>query len=150
MLLVLVSVRKTKAIVATAGAYSPGTGSYCWAWLRRETGFDPWVGKIPWRREWQPTPGLLPRKLHGQRSLVGYSPWGRKDSDMTERLHFTCVYCSLCSPRLCPDAISCLRRRFCIWIRAFEVEAIPLRLWSFTPWRCGGGEKRAAKNGMRR
>ena len=45
--------------------------------------FDPWVGKIPWRRKWQPTPVLLPGKSHGQRSLVGYSPWGRKESDMT-------------------------------------------------------------------
>ena len=37
---------------------------------------------------WQPTPVLLPGKFHGQRSLVGYSPWGRKESDMTKRLHF--------------------------------------------------------------
>ena len=36
--------------------------------------FDSWVGKIPWRRKWQPTPVLLPRKFHGWRSLVGYSP----------------------------------------------------------------------------
>ena len=46
---------------------------------------DPWVGKIPWRRKWQPTPVFLPEKSHGQRSLVGYSPWGRKESDATER-----------------------------------------------------------------
>ena len=51
-------------------------------------GFDPWVGKIPWRRKWQSTPVLLPGKSHGQRSLVGYSPWGGKESDMTKRLHF--------------------------------------------------------------
>ena len=51
-------------------------------------GFNPWVGKIPWRREWQPSPVLLPGKSHGQRSLVGYSPWGRKESDATDRLHF--------------------------------------------------------------
>jgi len=51
-------------------------------------GFDPWVGKILWRRKWQPTPVLLPGKSHGQRSVVGYSPRGRKDSDTTERLHF--------------------------------------------------------------
>ena len=38
--------------------------------------FDPWVGKIPWRRKWQPTPVLLPGESHGGRSLVGYSPWG--------------------------------------------------------------------------
>ena len=54
----------------------------------RETGFDPQVGKMPWRREWQSTPVLLPGESHGQRSLVGYSPWGRKESDTTERLHF--------------------------------------------------------------
>ena len=48
----------------------------------------PWVGKIPWRRQWQPTLVLLPGKFHGLRSLVGYSPWGRKEPDTTERLHF--------------------------------------------------------------
>ena len=51
-------------------------------------GFDPWVGKVPWRRKWQSTPVLLPGKAHGWRNLVGYSPWGCKDYDMTERLHF--------------------------------------------------------------
>ena len=40
------------------------------------------------RRQWHPTPVLLPGKSHGWRSLVGYSPWGRKESDTTERLHF--------------------------------------------------------------
>ena len=48
--------------------------------------FDSWVGKIPWRREWQPTPVFMPGELHGQRSLAGYSPWARKESNMTERL----------------------------------------------------------------
>ena len=42
------------------------------------------VLKIHWRSKWQPTPVLLPGKSHGQRSLVGYSPWGRKESDTTE------------------------------------------------------------------
>ena len=41
-----------------------------------------------WRRQWHPTPVLLPGKSHGWRSLVGCSPWGRKESGMTERLHF--------------------------------------------------------------
>ena len=41
-----------------------------------------------WRRQWHPTPVLLPGKSHGRRSLVGCSPWGRKESDMNERLHF--------------------------------------------------------------
>ena len=44
-------------------------------------GFDPWVGKIPWRRPWQPTPIFLPGESHGQRSLAGYSPWGGKELD---------------------------------------------------------------------
>ena len=48
--------------------------------------FDPWVRKIPWRREWQPTPVFWPGESCGQRSLVGSSPWGRKESDMNERL----------------------------------------------------------------
>ena len=59
----------------------------------RRLGFDTWMGKIPWRRKWQSTPELLPGKSHGQRSLIGYTPWSRKESDMTERLH------SLKSPR---------------------------------------------------
>ena len=52
-----------------------------------------------WRRKWQPTPVVLPGKSHGQRSLVGYSPWGRKESDTTERLHFTPVYACMLSHR---------------------------------------------------
>ena len=51
---------------------------------RRRHGFDPWVGKIPWRRAWQPTPVSLPGESHGQRSQAGYSPWGCKESDTTE------------------------------------------------------------------
>ena len=43
---------------------------------------DSWVQKISWRREWQPTPVFLPGEFHGQRNLVGYSPWGRQESDM--------------------------------------------------------------------
>ena len=54
----------------------------------RETRVRSWVGKISWRRKWQSTPVLLPGKSHGQRSLVGYSLWGCKESDTTERLHF--------------------------------------------------------------
>ena len=44
----------------------------------RKPGFCLWVGKIPWRREWQPTPTFLPGKSHGQRSQMGCSPWGRE------------------------------------------------------------------------
>ena len=52
-------------------------------------GLDPWVGKISWGREWQLTPVFLPGEIHGQRSLVGYSPWGHKESDPTEQLNQT-------------------------------------------------------------
>ena len=52
----------------------------------RRRWLDPWVRKIPWKREWQPTPVFLPGKFHGQRSLVGYSPWGHKELGMTEQL----------------------------------------------------------------
>ena len=49
----------------------------------RRGGFHPCVRKIPWRRAWQPTPVFLPGESHGQRSLVGCSPWGRKELDTT-------------------------------------------------------------------
>ena len=57
------------------------------AYSAGDPGFDPWVGKIPWRRQWHPTPVLLPGKSHGRRSLAGYSPWGHKELDTTEQLH---------------------------------------------------------------
>ena len=50
--------------------------------------FDPWVRKIPWRRKWQPTTVRLPGESQGQRSLAGYSLWGRKESDTTEQLTY--------------------------------------------------------------
>ena len=63
---------------------------YSWASLVAQmvknlpTMLKTWVEKIPWRREWQPTPVFLPGDPHGQRSLGGYSPWGHKESDTTE------------------------------------------------------------------
>ena len=61
--------------------------------------FHLWVGKSPWRRKWQPTPVLLPRKSHGQRSLASYSQWGHKELDTIEQLSMhtdththVCVY----------------------------------------------------------
>ena len=51
--------------------------------------FYPWIGKTPWKKEWQLTPVFLPTEFHGQRSLVGYSPWCHKELDMAEQLtHF--------------------------------------------------------------
>ena len=60
---------------------SDGKASACNA---GDLGLIPGSGRIPWRRKWQPTPVLLPGKFHVWRSLVGYSPWGRKEWDMTE------------------------------------------------------------------
>ena len=53
-----------------------------------ETQVQSLVRKILWRRKWQPTPVLLPGKSHGWRSMVGYSPWSRKELDKTKQLHF--------------------------------------------------------------
>ena len=66
-------------------------------WLRRlriclqcrRPGFDPWIGKVPWRREWLPTPVFLPGEFYGQRHLAGYSPWHHKELDTTERWTYT-------------------------------------------------------------
>ena len=62
----------------------------CLQWGR--PGFDPWIGKIPWRKEWQPTPVFLPEEFHGQKSLVSYSPWDCKELDKIERLTQACVH----------------------------------------------------------
>ena len=55
-------------------------------WQYRRSRFDPWVGKIPWSGKWQPTPVFFPGAFHRQRSVVGYSPWGHKESDTIEWL----------------------------------------------------------------
>ena len=96
-------------------------------WLRQlriclkygRPGFDSWIGKIPWRRAWQPRGNPLQypclENPHGQRSLAGYSPWGRKESDTTKQLSLSkCVWPiqgALCSVApLCPilwDPMAC-------------------------------------------
>ena len=61
----------------------------------RKCRFNPWVGKSPWRRKWETTLVFLPRKSHGKRSLAGYSPWGRTESNMTEatkKQHLSLAY----------------------------------------------------------
>ena len=67
--------------------WSGGKELACQCKRHKRRSFNPWVGKIPWSRKWQPTPVFLPEKFHGQRSLVGYSAWGRKESDTTEHTH---------------------------------------------------------------
>ena len=64
-------------------------------WLKlkcRRPGFNPWVGKIPWKRKWQPTSVLLPGELHGKSGLAGSCPWGHKGSDTTDQLTHTQTY----------------------------------------------------------
>ena len=56
-----------------------GKESTCQCSRHKRCRFNPWVGKIPWRRKWQPTPVFLPGEFHGQRNLVGYSAWGRQE-----------------------------------------------------------------------
>ena len=80
--------KKTSEFYVIITCLSPIPGGSDSVWLQcGRPGFNPWVGEIPWRRKWQPTPVFLPRKSQGRRSPVGYSPWGRKASDMTEWLH---------------------------------------------------------------
>ena len=60
--------------------------------------FNPWVGKVPWRRSWQSPPVFLPGESHGQRSLAGYSPQACKESDATEAAFHTCTLQNGSSP----------------------------------------------------
>ena len=64
-----------------------GKESTCPCRGHERLGFNPWVRKILWRREWHPTPVFLPAKFLGQRSPVGYRPWGCKESDTTKWTH---------------------------------------------------------------
>ena len=67
-----------------------GKESTCQCRRCQKLGFNPWVGKIPWRRKWQPTPVFLPGESYGWRSLAGYSPCGHIESDMTEHACISC------------------------------------------------------------
>jgi len=100
--------------------------------------FDPWMGNILWRRAWQPTPVFLPGESHGQRSLEGYSPQGRNESDMTEvteyngtRCHdlsfFGCwVLSQLFHSPLSPSSRGCL-----VPLRFLPSEWCHLRIWGY-------------------
>ena len=76
--------RYSLVLVAIILWWLGGKGSVCQCRRHKRHRFDPWVGKIPWRMLWQPTLVFLPGKHHGQKSLVGYSPWGCKESGVTE------------------------------------------------------------------
>ena len=80
--------------VAVVGKNPPANAGWC---KRRSIPasiprFDPWLRKIPWRRQWQSTPVFLPQKAHGRRTLAGCSPWGHTESDTTEAAeHAVCA-----------------------------------------------------------
>ena len=71
--------RKRMLILNVLPKWLSGKESACQCRRLRRHGFDPWVGKIPWRKKWQPILVFLPGTSHGQRSLVDYSPWHRKE-----------------------------------------------------------------------
>ena len=68
--------------------------SACQCRRHKRCGFNPWVGKIPWSRKWQPTTVFLPGESYGQRSLAGNSPWGQKELNMTKwfSTHILCPW----------------------------------------------------------
>ena len=96
----------------------------------KRRGFDPWVGKIPWRRKWQPTLVFFPGESHGQRSLVGYSPWGCKESDTTEPFHCILWWPAVCF--LCLWLYSCFVNKFICNI--FYILHISDTIISFSLW----------------
>ena len=84
----------------------------------RGTVFDPWLGKIPWRRKWHPTPASLPGEFRGQRSRVAYSPWGHKESDTTEWLTLSLSFQDSCYVMV--------SGRWGLRVEPSEVESVPL------------------------
>ena len=84
-----------------------------------DAGFDPWVGKIPWRRAWQPTPVFLPEESHGQRSLEGCSAWACAQSDTPEALLHAQLAGRTSAPLLC---FTCLSSPL-YWPLDYQVEA---------------------------
>ena len=86
-------------------------------------------GKMPWRRKWQPTPALLPGKFHGQRNLVNYSPWVRKESGTTERRHFTSLHFTLRSIEIKLNWIKILDGNV-VFVVGYRIWLLPFRLLS--------------------
>ena len=78
-------------------------------------GLHPWVDKIPWRREWLPTPVFLPEEPQGQRSLMGYSPWGPKELDTTEWLTLLTIYIVFTTTYITLDIVSNLQMVLSTW-----------------------------------
>ena len=89
--LLFIEVRGRLIVVAflVVPSGSEGKASACNA---GDPGSIPGLGRFPWRRKWQPTPVFMPGKSHGWRSPVGYSSWGRKEAETTERHHFLLLW----------------------------------------------------------
>ena len=97
----------------------------------RDMGFIPGLGRSTGGGKWQPTPIFLPENFLGQRSLTGYSPWGHKESDMTERLHFHFSLSCIAGRNGNPLQYSCLknpRGRGAWWAAVYGVEQSRTRL----------------------
>ena len=111
-----------------------GKESTCQCRRLKRPGFDPWVKEDPWRRKWQPTPVFLPGKFHGQRSLVGCSSWGCRESDRTEHTH-TMPPSLPADLLLIPIRLSLCRDYFWNLILRFLRSPPAGGAWSL-PWRC--------------
>ena len=116
-----------------------GKESTCQCRRHKRHGLDPCFGKIPWSGAWQPTPAFSPGESHGQRSLEGYSPWGHKESDMTEVISLSKYWCfwtevlekTLESPLGCKEtkSVNPKGNQPWIFIRRMDAEAEAPILW---------------------
>ena len=107
----------------------------------RRCRFNPWVGKIPWRRDWQPSLVFLPGTSHGQRSLVGYSPWCLKrvrHDLVTKQMHKQTLFSVCLSVAVHPGfpLDSQLLERFLCIRHQENSEATAYFVGSCTKWRC--------------
>ena len=109
-----------------------GKESTCQCRRLKRQGFNPWVGKIPWRRNWQLTPVFLPGESYGQRSLTGYSQWGHRVrhnwSNKTTTQHYKPV--NFTGKRFCPKRpppclqmpITSPHDHLCFWPICYKLE----------------------------
>ena len=95
---------KIVMVVSGSPGGSSGKEPTCQCRRRKRCRFDPWVGKIPWKRAWQPTPVFLPGKSHGQRSLAGYCPYCHKGLDMSEATECTHTHTHM---HTCTEGLRC-------------------------------------------
>ena len=96
---------------------------------------DLWVRKIPWRRKRQPTPVILPGEFHGQRSQAGYSPWGCKESGMTEKLSLSLTTILWCFNALFSACVlSCFSPVLSCSLQPYVLQSSRL----LCPWNCPG------------